>query len=927
MLTDKQKVVAARDFANRWNGSHYEDEECKSFWIDLLQSVFGVEEAAHSNSFINFEKRVKLKGATKKIDGYIPSTKVLIEQKSSDVHLDWTLPFSGLSNPVTAYGQANYYADHLPFSEKPRWIVTCNFAEFWIYDMNEPENVRKPVKVELAKLKTEYKKLSFLVDRRSDRQIREEEVSVKAGDLVAEMYTLLQKQYTTLDADSLKSLNILCMRIVFCLYAEDAGVFGNNQFSNYLSQYSADDFGERLEKLFEVLNTPDDERSSALSSQLRAFPYTNGGLFAQRIQIPVFSDELRTLILDRASSGFDWSHISPTIFGALFESTINPETRQQGGMHYTSIENIHKVIDPLFLDDLRRELEGCLRKRKNETDLSQRNRLGDFQDKLASLRFLDPACGSGNFLTETYLSLRELENTVIRTLSQGQGSAYITTINPIKVSIDQFYGIEINDFAVSVASVALWISEAKMLRETEDIIGREIDFLPLKSNANIREGNALRLEWPQADYIMGNPPFVGARLMSKEQKDDLADIFGPRWKNLGNMDYVCGWYKRAADIMAEHPTTRAALVSTNSITQGEQVANLWRPLVEQHGMVIDFAHRTFRWDNEATDKAHVHCVIVGFHVGVATAPCLFDGTAAIPATHINAYLMDAPDVWIESRSHPICPVPEIGMGNQPIDGGNYLFTEEEMRDFLRIEPAAEPYFHPWYGSDEFINNRRRYCLWLGDCTPAQLRSMPRCYERVAAVRKLRLESPRSSTRKLADLPTRFQTENMPQGNYIIVPSVSSERRRYVPMGFMTPDCLASNLVLIIPDTTLYNFGMLTSSVHMAWMRAVCGRLETRYRYSKDIVYNNFPWPTPTNAQKAAIEQTAQAILDARALYQDSSLAALYDELTMPVELRRAHQANDRAVMKAYGFPTKMTEEDIVAELFKRYTEITTNGTV
>lgn len=649
----------------------------------------------------------------------------------------------------------------------------------------------------------------------------------------------------------------------------------------------------------------------------------NGGLFAdEHVVIPRLDEAIVDLILQRASADFDWSSISPTIFGAVFESTLNPETRRSGGMHYTSIENIHKVIDPLFLDDLKAELAEI---QSVGVETTRKRRLKDFQSKLAGLKFLDPACGSGNFLTETYISLRKLENEALRSFTDQITLGDFT--NPIQVSIGQFYGIEINDFAVTVAKTALWIAESQMMKETEDIMHMSLDFLPLKSYANIVEGNALRLDWEsvvpkqELDYIMGNPPFVGARMMGAAQKDDLNSVF-PGWKNAGNLDYVSCWYKKAADLM-DGTAVRSALVSTNSVTQGESVANLWKPLFEA-GVHIDFAHRTFRWDSEAKMKAHVHCVIVGFSVAPNSKPkVIFTSDRPQIAENINGYLLDADNVFVESRNKPICDVPEIGIGNKPIDGGNYLFTEEEMQEFVEKEPASEKWFKPWYGSQEFINRNPRYCLWLGDCPPNELRKMPECMKRVEAVRQFRLSSSSAGTVKLAEKPTHFHVENMPKENYILLPKVSSERRRYIPMGFMIPDCLSSDLVFIIPDATLYHFGILTSNVHMAWMRAVCGRLEMRYRYSKDVVYNNFPWPMPTEEQKAKIEETAQAILDARALYPDSSLADLYDETTMPPELRRAHQQNDKAVMRAYGFDIKTTTEtSCVAELMKMYQRLT-----
>ena len=597
-------------------------------------------------------------------------------------------------------------------------------------------------------------------------------------------------------------------------------------------------------------------------------------------------------------------------------------------MHYTSIENIHKVIDPLFMNDLRTEFEAC----RAVPNVKRRlQRLHALQDRMAALRFLDPACGSGNFLTETYLSLRRLENKIIKEIySQEQLDAFQ---NPIKVSIHQFYGIEINDFAVTVATTALWISEAQMLMETERIIKHDIDFLPLKSYANIHEGNSLRIDWQsvcpkeQLDFIIGNPPFVGARLMSESQKADMLAVFGEKWKNVGNIDYVGAWYKRAADYM-KGGHAEAALVSTNSISQGEQVANLWQPLFAD-GIHINFAHRTFRWDSEASLKAHVHVVVVGFSFKEHKTKYLYDKGQKTEVVNINAYLCDAPDIFIYNRTKSLCDVPQMGIGNKPIDGGNYLFTKEEKDAFVECEPKAVSLFHPWYGSVEFIHQQPRFCLWLGDCSPKEVKEMPLCYERVENVRKLRLASKSAGTRKLADTPTRFHVENIPDGSSVIIPSTSSERRKYVPMGFIPKGTFASNAVHLVPSATLYHFGILESNVHMAWMRAVCGRLEMRYRYSKDVVYNNFPWPFEGKAgdsekaaqHRARIAQTAQAILDARQLYPDSSLADLYDPALMPRELLQAHRQNDRAVMAAYGFSTRMTESECVAALFKRYAEL------
>ncbi len=925
-MTQIQQQKAARDFAQRWKDKGYEKGESQIFWSTLLTEVFGVE---HVDAFLLYEQQVHL-DHTSFIDGFIPSTKVMIEQKSLNKDLGAPIKQSD-GTSLNPFQQAKRYAAELPYSQRPRWIVTCNFREFWVYDMEQPNG--EPQKILLENLEKEYYRLQFLVDEGNEHIKQEQKVSEEAGKLVGLIYDALLAQYHEPEnPETLRSLNILCVRLVFCLYAEDAGLFSSRTaFHDFLAQYPAKDIRRALKDLFEILDTPEDQRDPYLEDVLKAFPYVNGGLFSNdtRLEIPQFTDELKELILAKASDDFDWSEISPTIFGAIFESTLNPETRRSGGMHYTSIANIHKVIDPLFLDDLKAEFEAI---KAITNDKQQRQRLDAFQDKLASLTFFDPACGSGNFLTESYVSLRRLENQLILLRNKGQGT-FGDIANPIKVDIHQFYGIEINDFAVSVATTALWIAEQQMLQETQKIVSFNVNPLPLKAYHNILEGNALRLDWSEViapdrlNYIMGNPPFVGARLMAQEQKDDLLEIFGKKWKNLGNMDYVCGWYLKAAQMIAANPAIRAALVSTNSITQGEQVANLWKPLFEQYNIRFDFAYRTFRWDSEADIKAHVHCVIIGFSsvAGDCQSPLkkiYLSDAQTIDASNINGYLLDGDNVWIESRNKPLCDVPEIGIGNKPIDGGFYLFTEPEMQDFIAKEPKSAAYFRPWFGSEEFINNKKRFCLWLGDCSPAELRAMPHCYERVMNVREYRLKSPSAGTVKLADTPTHFHVENMPKGNYLLVPKVSSEKRRYVPLGFMSPDMLSSDLVFIIPNASLYHFGVLTSNVHMAWMRVVCGRLEMRYRYSKDIVYNNFPWPTPTDEQKVKIEQTAQAILDARAKYPDSSLADLYDEVTMPPELRRAHQENDRAVMAAYGFSTKMSESECVAKLFELYQKLT-----
>lgn len=922
MNTSQQQRKAAEEFAADWAGKGYEKGQSQPFWLSLLQRVFWIDKP---EEFIQFEEQVHI-DTTSFIDGYIPVTKVLIEQKKLGRSLREPIVQSDGSR-LTPYQQALRYSMRLPYSSRPRWIVTCNFEEFLVYDMEHPNS--EPQSVLLKDLGTEYYRLAFLIDVHDENIERETNLSIKAGELIGRLYDALLKQYADpRNPESLKSLNALCVRMVFCFYAEDSGLFGkHNCFKDYIESFNLSHVRQGLIDLFKVLDTKPEDRDKYLDEALAAFPYVNGGLFSdENIEIPRFNEEI-VYLMTKDCCTFDWSTISPTIFGSVFESTLNPETRRSGGMHYTSVENIHKVIDPLFLDDLKDEFD---RIKHIPVDKTRSKELRDFQDRLASLTFLDPACGSGNFLTETYISLRKIENEIIRELSTTGVAIIGGGFSPIIVSIDQFYGIEINDFAATVAKTALWIAESQMMLATEGIVQSDFDFLPLKTYSNIHEANALRIGWqdvvPKAklNYIMGNPPFVGARLMSEDQKADMIHVFESDWKNIGNMDYVCCWYKKSFDLMLG-TNIRAALVSTNSVSQGEQVANLWKPLFEQ-GVHIDFAHWTFRWDSEATLKAHVHCVIIGFSLAEnKKEKVIYTAGISKIASNINAYLIDAANIFVENRSIPLCDVPTIGIGNQPIDDGNYLFTEDEMKEFIKVEPKSQPYFKPFYGADEYINRRPRYCLWLGYCSPAELRSMPNCLRRVENVRNFRLASKREGTRKLAERPTRFLVENMPKDNYIVIPETSSERRQHVPIGFMSPNELCSNAIRLIPNATLYHFGVLTSSVHMAWMRAVCGRLKSDYRYSKDVVYNNFPWPSPTEEQKARIEQTAQGILDARTKHPDSSLADLYDERTMPADLRKAHQDNDRAVMAAYGFPSNssFTESDCVAALMKLYEALTT----
>ena len=927
----REQKKQAKAFIKRWVNRGDERQDSQSFWLDLLQSVYGIE---NPSEYIKFEDKVML-DHTSFIDGYIEKTKVLIEQKGVNKDLNKSIKQSD-DTYLTPFQQAKRYSANLPYSKRPRWIVTCNFKEFYVYDMEQPNGEPKVIK--LADLDKEAYRLEFLIDKTNEHLEREMKVSIDAGKIVGKIYESLLKQYINPNSpESLHAINQLIVRLVFCLYAEDAGIFGHKtMFHDYMVRFGSRDFRHGLVDLFAVLDTPIDARDPYLDSDLNAFPYVNGGMFAENnLEIPNFTDELRELILEHASSSFDWSEISPTIFGAVFESTLNPETRRSGGMHYTSIENIHKVIDPLFLDELKDELNE-IRQFKQPKIVEQKAK--QFQSKLASLVFFDPACGSGNFLTETYVSLRRLENEAIK-LYMGDTIALDVGQELVKVQLNQFYGIEINDFAVSVAKTALWIAESQMLEETADIVYTNIDFLPLKSYTNIVEGNALEIDWEtvvskeRLNYIIGNPPFLGYSLQSPKQKADLLSIYvdetGKPYKTAGKIDFVSAWYFKASQIM-QNTSIKTALVSTNSITQGEQVASVWKPLYERFGIHIDFAHQTFKWNSEAKDKAAVHCVIIGFSCAESKGvKLLFNGENVELVDELNPYLRPGKTVFIENISNPICPVTKMTTGNRPADGGHLIIEAEEYDDFIRREPKAQKYIKRLTGAAEFINNKDRYCLWLVDVSPKELRSMPLVMERMELCRQARLAGA-ADRQKLAETPSVFRETKNPK-QYMVVPRVSSENRRYIPIGFLDENTIPTDSATIIEDATLYDFGILTSNVHMAWMRTVAGRLKSDYRYSKDIVYNNFPWPELTEEQKSKISKTAQAILDARALYPESSLADLYDELIMPVELRKAHQANDKAVMEAYGMTkvvdgkkTWLTESETVARLFEMYEESTKN---
>ena len=972
-MTQIEQKNAAKKFVENWNGKGYEKGESQKFWLDLLCNVFGIQDFS---TFVFFENQIKDKiqdkTITNFIDVYIPSTKVMIEQKSSGKDLRKPIKQSDGSF-LTPFQQAKKYIAGLPLSQHPRWVITCNFEEFLVYDMEQPNG--EPESILLKDLEKEYYRLSFLTEQENIHIKKELEVSKKAGDIIGEIYDAILSQYKDAQNPShstLKSLNMLCVRIVFCLYAEDAGIFGHKSiFGDYLKSFEAKDLRRALLDLFQILDQKPEERDEYLEENLAAFPYVNGGLFTEEDKtIPPLTEDIKELLVKHASSEFDWSEISPTIFGAIFESTLNPETRRKGGMHYTSIENIHKVIDPLFMDELNEEFNviastGSATGNKSRSlsgvegkKLSPKQRieaLHAFQEKLGNLKFLDPACGSGNFLTETYLSIRRLENKVISMLNNGEKVLGFDEF--IKVKINQFYGIEINDFAVTVAKTALWIAESQMMTETEKIIGMNLDFLPLTTNAFIVEGNALRMNWEtlkpideniqlndglfagfatevdgneiKYDYIMGNPPFVGASMMSKEQKDEAVAIFG-KIKLSNSIDYVGAWYHKAAKLI-QNTSIKCAFVSTNSITQGEQVAPLWGKLLNEYKSSIDFAYRTFRWDSESTSKAHVHCVIIGFSCHTDSENLRFskdkiifnsDGTY-IKAKNINPYLIDAPNVLIESQSKPICDVPIACKGSMPIDDGNFIFTKEQKYQLINQFPNLEKYIHRYIGAKDFLNGGDpRYVIWLDGVAPSEYRNNKEIMRRIQAVQDFRMKSTAKPTQKAAERPSVFYFISYKKQPTLVIPEVSSERRKYIPIGFLSAEIIPSNLLVTVSGATLYEFGVMTSNVHNAWMRAFAGRLESRYRYSGNTVYNTFPWATATPEQKNKIYETAQKILDVRENYPNETLACLYDPLTMPVDLQKAHKENDKAVLQLYGLSPTASETEIVGKLMEMYVAMT-----
>lgn len=899
MVNWKDIQERAESFAFRYKDAKDEDRDAKPFWKDLLE-LYGID----PRQVGAFEERVRIHGrpGVGKIDYFAPS-KFIIEHKSRGKDL------------ATAYLQAMDYFDALKKVDKPRYIIVSDFARFRVYDLEALNDRDRMTEFTLEDLPKRVSAFAFFTDEEVRVYKPQEPIDVKAVRAIGKLHTALKaSNYIP------EHLSPFLTRIVFCCFADDTGIFEQGILLRYLEENThpdGSDVGAHLNSIFDILRTPEADRQTNIHSALENLPYVNGGLFAEPLAVVFASREIRDTLL--ICMEFDWSLISPAVFGSMFQSVMDEKERRDLGAHYTSETNILKVINGLFLEELQAELE---------TAKSNKEKLLALQNKLAAVTLLDPACGCGNFLVVAYRELRRLENEIIVRLYKKDAAQaragyavlpFDVDLSQIsKLSIENMYGIEIDSFPAEVAKLSLWLMDHKMNMELGALFGKPLRKLPLKEAAHIVRSNALEIEWESVlpkeklSYILGNPPFIGSKIMSQAQRSEIARIFVGE-KGTGVLDYVTGWYMKAAQYI-QGTDISCAFVSTNSITQGEQVAILWKPLLGKYGLTIGFAHRTFKWSNEAPGNAAVYCVIIGFGLHTSKHPRLYiypdvsGEPVEILAENINPYLVDAPNVVVESRSTPLCDAPNIGIGNKPVDGGMYLFTPEERDTFLKLEPVAEKFFRRWIGSDEFLNGYERWCLWLGEAKPEELKAMPEVMRRIEAVRQFRLASKSVATQKLAEKPTRFHVENMPKGHYLVIPEVSSERRRYIPIGFEDPETLASNLVKIVPNATLYHFGVLESEMHMTWVRAVAGRLESRYRYSKDIVYNNFPWPKSTDEQKREVEVAVQALLDARAQFPNATLADLYDPNTMPKALLDAHKALDRAVDASYGIKKPFDSE-------------------
>ena len=894
LLTWEEMQANAIKFSSAWKDAKKEEAEAQPFTLDFIK-IFGV---ADPLSVGEFEVKVPLdEGHTGYIDYFWPK-KIAIEMKSPGKDLK------------KAYEQLKEYVVHLPPEQMPDMLLVSDFANFHLYHRTSGKKIAFKLK-DLRRHLREFSQLAgYEIARAPEEQL---EVNVQAAEKMASLHdALLDYGYAG------HPLEIYLVRLLFCLFADDTGIFPKGAFLDYVenSQKDGSDLAGRLAKLFEVLDMPPEERKQhkLLTPTLLQFQYINGKLFSEILPLADFDGKMRQLLIQCGE--FDWSRISPAIFGSIFQGVMDKKKRRALGAHYTSEENILKLINPLFMDDLWAEFEKIK---------ASPARLDEFHNRIASLKFLDPACGCGNFLIITYRELRRLELAILK-MKVETAQQHLDLGLLLKVRVNQFFGIEREEFPAQIAQVGMWLMDHQMNMEAAETFGSYYIRLPLKQSAVIEHKNSLKMDWldvvpgKELSYILGNPPFVGARIMTRDQKEEVRNLFRDS-RLASELDYVTCWFKKADEIMQKFPRVKTAFVATNSITQGVQPGLLWKPILE-NGSNINFAYKTFKWRNNARGNAAVHCVIIGFNRQKNTNKFIFENDEKIKAKNINGYLVDAKNIYVESRKKPISEVPEIGIGNKPIDGGNYLFVAKEMEEFIAKEPKSKKYFHRFMGAEEFLNNKERFCLWLGNCSPTELKKMPECLKLIKNVREYRLKSVSKPTQKLADKPTRFHVENMPDTNYLVIPEVSSERRFYLPIGFEGPETICSNLLFLMPNATLYHFGVLSSSVHNAWIRAVAGRLEMRYRYSKDIVYNNFPWPERDEKKEQRIKRLARDILDTRAKFAGSSLADLYGPLTMPPALLKAHQKLDKEVLKLYGISPAASEEEIVMKLFERYTALT-----
>jgi hypothetical protein len=905
--------IRAIAFSKEWKDEVSEDAEAKSFWDDFFH-VFGISR----RRVATFEQQVKKIDAKTGFIDLLWKGVILIEHKSRGRDLD------------RAYQQAKDYFPGLKEQELPRYILVSDFERFRLYDLEDNSN-KEFIISDLVK----HIHLFGFIAGYQKRVFKEQDpVNIEAALLMGKLHDKLK----AIGFDG-HQLELYLVRLLFCLFADDTSIFEKGIFQEYIEQRTNEDGSDlaaHIGELFQVMNTPDSKRFKNLDEALMVFPYVNGKLFEEHLSLAHFDSEMRRILLD--SCLLDWGKISPAIFGSLFQSVMDDKARRNLGAHYTSEKNILKLIKPLFLDDLWQEFE------KNKND---NGKLRKLHNRISKLRFLDPACGCGNFLIIAYRELRLLELEIIKILLKGQ---LVTSINDyFLIDVDQFCGIEYEEFPSQIAPVALWLMDHQMNEQASVHFGEYYRRIPLTKSATIVHGNALRIEWQNLiqalpwekhqirfHYILGNPPFLGKQYQSEEQKADMAIVFGGA-KGMGVLDYVTAWYIRASQYLQqvnkieekELPKTKAAFVSTNSISQGEQVSILWNVLFNKYNIKIHFAHRTFRWTNEGKGNAAVHCVIIGFSNFDINNKLIYEyeningEPHEIKANNINPYLVEGRDILIGKRRVPICKVSEMAFGNMPNDGGHFLFSEDEKRDFLIKEPNSNKYFRRFIGSQEFINNIPRWCLWLLDAEPNELKKLPEIEKRVALVRKTRLESNRATTKSLAEFPSIFGEIRQPDSDYLVIPEVSSERRKYIPIGFMSKEVITSNKNYTISNGSFYEFGILCSLMHMVWVKNVSGRLKSDYQYSAGMVYNNFPWPeNPSDKQKESLEKAAQSVLDSRSSYPNSSLADLYDPNTMPPALVKAHQALDKAVDSCYRsqpFPNETKRIEFLFELYDKYT--------